>query len=38
VQEGFAHAFRFEPDTSLAPAFAAAELIASNGNGCLWEK
>jgi len=38
VQEGFAFAFRFEPDTSLAPVFAAAELAAADGNGCLWKK
>lgn len=38
VQEGFAFAFPFEPDINLAPVFAAAELVAADGNGCLWKK
>lgn len=38
VQEGFASAFRFEPDTSLADVFALAELNAKASNaGCLWK-
>jgi len=37
VEEGFALAFEFEPDTSLASLFREAETGASSGKkGCLW--
>jgi len=37
VEEGFALAFEFEPDTSFREDFLKAELRAGQGNGCLWE-
>jgi micrococcal nuclease len=37
VEEGFAHAFEFKPDTSLASLFHLAEAMASSEKkGCLW--
>lgn len=38
VEEGFAKAFEFEPDNSLADLFREAEKRAAKSNGCLWEK
>ena len=38
VEEGFAKAFEFAPDNSLAVLFWEAEERALVGNGCLWNK
>ena len=38
VEEGFAKAFEFAPDNSLAALFREAEDMAADDNGCLWEK
>jgi len=37
VEQGYAFAFEFEPDTSLAVLFKEAEAMAVDGNGCLWK-
>ncbi len=36
IEEGFALAFEFEPDTGFSELFREAELKAVDGNGCLW--
>jgi micrococcal nuclease len=38
VEEGFAHSFEYNPDTSLAPAFRESEARASVKGGCLWPR
>ncbi len=38
VEEGFAFAFEFEPDTSMSGLFGKAEEKATEGKGCIWKK
>ena len=38
LEEGFAFAFEFEPDTSMTDIFRKAEEKAAEGSGCLWKK
>ena len=38
LEEGFAFAFEFEPDTSMSGIFRKAEKKASKGTGCIWKK
>ena len=37
IEEGFALAFEFEPDTSFSELFREAELKAVGSNSCLWK-
>lgn len=37
VEEGYAYAFPYEPNTKYAEKFAEAESAASIGRGCLWQ-